>query len=488
MILDDILEKIKCNQEKIAYTIGEKKYSYFELYKYVCNIYNFLISNNKDRKPVIVYGKKEIYMKACFLACSFAGITYVPVDESLPKERIELIIKQVKPFFIIGNYESKECVNIEKKKIYEIMEQNEYNDIQNIYLKPNDIYYIIFTSGSTGIPKGVKVTYKNLDSCVRWLLNISHANNEIILNQAIFSFDLSVADMYLTVASGSEHFILENENHLEFSKTFKELKQSNATMAVLTPSFAELLMIDDNFKRELLPNLNTIIFCGEKLLKKTVEKLFSRFKDIRIINCYGPTECTFAVTSIELTEKNLEENLPVGFPKDDVRIYILDENGNEEIESKVGEILIAGQSVAAGYLDNNNEKFIKFKSMNAYKTGDLGFIKNGVLYYLDRKDNQIKYKGYRIELSDIEKNFYNLPYIENGRVIAIKSAEGVVEKLVAFIKLKNNEIKSIKEIKEDLSNKIPNYMIPNIKIINKFPLNNNGKIDISKLRRLANGG
>lgn len=206
MILDEILEKLKNTKNK-AYTINDESYSYSELYRFICNIYNFLLSNNKEKKPIIVYGHKEIYMKATFLACSFAGITYVPIDESIPNERVNNIIKQTNPYCIIGNFRNQNYVNISKREIEQIMNSQTTNEIDKIYLNADDIYYIIFTSGSTGEPKGVKVTYKNLNSCINWLRNIIELKDEVILNQANFSFDLSVADLYLSLISGSEHFI-----------------------------------------------------------------------------------------------------------------------------------------------------------------------------------------------------------------------------------------------------------------------------------------
>ena len=117
MILDEILEILKNEGKNKAYTINEKSYTYAELYQFVCNIYNYILKENKDKTPIIVYGHKEIYVKATFLACSFAGITYVPIDESLPKERVKNIIEQVKPHCIIGNFESEDAKNISKKEI-----------------------------------------------------------------------------------------------------------------------------------------------------------------------------------------------------------------------------------------------------------------------------------------------------------------------------------------------------------------------------------
>ena len=144
----------------------------------------------------------------------------------------------------------------------------------------------------------------------------------------------------------------------------------------------------------------------------------------------------------------------------------------------IGEILIAGKSVASGYLENvENKSFITFKEEKAYLTGDLGYIKNGLLYYVQRKDKQVKYKGYRIELSDIENNLQKLDYIEKSVVVAKKNKDGKVLNIIAFIKTN----KEIDIIKEDLKKKLPEYMIPKIKKVDSFHINNNGKCDEKKL-------
>ena len=488
MILDEILVQLKNGKQNKAYTINDKSYTYEELYKYVCNIYKFLQNSNPLKEPVMIYGNKEIYMKASIIACSFAGIAYIPVDRSIPENRIELIINQCKPRLIIGDYNNSNYNVITKNEINNIMNNKEYMDIETISMKSQNIYYIIFTSGSTGIPKGVKVTYSNLNSCIQWLKEITKIEKGVILNQANYSFDLSVADLYLSLVSGSEHFILEN-NKLDFENIFKNLKNSNTSLAVMTPSFAELLLLDKNFNEELLPKLRTILFCGEKLLGKTVQKLHSRFSNLKVINSYGPTECTFAVTSIEITKEiESENNIPVGMAKKDVEIFILDENKNIIEDGKTGEILITGASVADGYLGNVEKyRFICFNNKKGYLTGDLGFLKNNILYYVGRKDEQIKYKGFRIELQDIENSIYSLKYIEKVKVIPKLSSNNTVTKLIAFIKIKSN-FKIIEEqIRNDLTSKIPEYMIPNLKIIDEIPINDNGKIDIKQLKEIVNG-
>lgn len=270
---------------------------------------------------------------------------------------------------------------------------------------------------------------------------------------------------------------------LDFNKAFKQLNLSKANLIVSTPSFIDLLLLDKSFGKELMPNLKTILFCGEKLLKSTINKLYSRFNDLQIINSYGPTECTFAVTSLYINKDLLNsDNIPVGFPKDNVNIYIVDENRNNLQDGEIGEILITGESVANGYLGNViNNPFIKYNGKKAYLTGDLGYLKNGMLYYKARKDKQIKFKGYRIELTDIEENLQELDYIDKAVVIKNANEHGKILNIISFVKLKENISKTEFEIIQDLQKKIPEYMCPKIKIIKDFPLNANGKCDEKKL-------
>ena len=462
-MLNKILYNLKKYPEDECYQIKEKIYKNKDLYKYVCNIYKFLIKNCKYQDKIIVYGHKEIYMIASFLACSFAGMTYIPIDISIPEERRNKIINQVKHQMIIDS-------NIEH-----IMNNDIYQDISDIYLQCNDIYYIIFTSGSTGEPKGVQITYKNLISCMNWLTKICNINNDIILNQANYSFDLSVADIYLPLLTRSKHYILERDLQRDFPILFKELKNSNARLAVMTPSFADLLMIDKSFNKELMPNLKKILFCGERLTKKTVSKLYERFDNLQIINSYGPTECTFAVTS---TIVKPNEEISVGTPKKDVNIYIVNEKHEVLKDEEIGEILITGESVGKGYLKEelNNNVFITFNGKKAYLTGDLGFKKNSQIYCIGRKDKQIKFKGYRIELLEIEKIINNIHYVEKSVVTTLKEKDNTVKRIIAFVKLIDDKY-TIQDIKKLIEENLPSYMIPTIKIVNEIPLTENGKVN-----------
>ena len=432
-MLNKILQNLKKYPDDECYQIKDKIYKNKNLYKYICNIYNYLLINNKKRKTVIVKGQKQIYMLAGFLACSMAGFAYVPIDEDAPEERTKKIIKQINPDLIID------------KTIEKIMEKDNPKDIEKIYMKDDDIYYIIFTSGTTGEPKGVQITYKNLKSCMSWVEKICDIKQSVILNQANFSFDLSVADLYLSLLTISKHYILERETLKNYIELFRELNKSNAELMVITPSFADLLLIDKSFDKNLMPKLKKILFCGEKLSEKTVSKLLNRFDNLEIINCYGPTECTFAVTSDKVKK---DEKISIGIPKNDVQIFIVNDKLQEVKENEIGEILISGESVGNGYLNSelNKEVFIDYKGQKSYLTGDLGYKNNGKFYCLGRKDKQIKYKGYRIEISEIENILNKIEFIEKAVVVADANDNGKVNKIIAFIKENENCTKNSKEI------------------------------------------
>ena len=495
MVLEEILKNLKeCGNEKV-FNNGEIEVSYKTLYKYTKNLYNYIIRTKKDNTPIIVYGHKSIYMIACFLACSFAGIAYVPVDSSVPTSRLKEIINNINPklVFAVENIQLDSSFIVDKTEIQRIcIEETPTKDIEPL-MKENYIYYVIFTSGSTGKPKGVQVTYKNLDSFVQWFKEIINNKKTIVLNQAAFSFDLSVADLYLALTTKSELVVLEKDVQQDYVKLFSLLSKSNAEIAIMTPSFADVLLTDKAFNNTLLPNLKTIYFCGEILNIKTAEELINRFPEIRIINSYGPTECTVAVTSIEIKKEMIkEESLPIAdfnTNRQNANIYIVDSNLEVLKNNEIGEILICGDSVTKGYINNkedSNKRFINFNGQLGYLTGDLGYFKDSKLYYKTRKDRQIKYKGYRIELSDIEENLIKLEYIERCCVVPKKINSKVI-KLIGYVKLQETCKKTSIEIRKDLLKYLPEYMCPNIKILSDFPINNNGKLDLEKLRDISNG-
>ena len=210
-----------------------------------------------------------------------------------------------------------------------------------------------------------------------------------------------------------------------------------------------------------------MFFCGECLESETVKKIKSRFPNIMVINAYGPTEATCFVSLIEITNDMLDNTLPVGkINNTSVDIKIINE-----------EIVLKGKSVFSGYLNYDSANCYKEDNLNCYKTSDIGIIKDNYLYCLGRCDNQIKYQGYRIELSDIENNLLKIEGVKEAVVIAkYKENSNIVKVIKGYVTV-NKDI-TIEEIREQLSLLVPSYMIPKtIEILDEIPINNNFKYD-----------
>ncbi|WP_294153819.1 D-alanine--poly(phosphoribitol) ligase subunit DltA [uncultured Clostridium sp.] len=498
-----ILESIKryAQISRIALVCDEEEMTYKELDNLSEAVGSFLIEEIGDnKKPIVLYGNKENMMMAVMIGALKSGRAYIPIDISYPKERVDTIIEEVKPDILFdfseGNIFSgiKVIYKHDIDKIYEKYKGVEID--RKRWVKDDENAYILFTSGSTGKPKGVQISSNNLDNFVEWIaeyLNLDDSE-ERFMNQAAYSFDLSVTSIYPGLCYGKTLHGYSKKTLSNLKAMFDDMGRSDMNLWVSTPSFAGMCVVEDSFNNKMLPNLNAMVFIGEVLPKTLCDELMRRFPNTRIINGYGPTEATVAVAINDMEKEMLQSdgNLPIGFPMKRAIVRIEDEDGNEVNEGQKGEIVIVSPSVSKGYF-NNEEKTQKsffYDSYNGekcrgYRTGDLGFYKEGRLYYCGRKDFQIKLNGYRIEIEDIENNLIKVANVKNAAVVPVIK-DNKIAYLTAFIELKeDNGLSGLKNgiaIKKELANLIPSYMVPrNIKIIKQFPTNVNGKIDRKKL-------
>lgn len=455
------------------------------------------LGNNKT--PLVVYGHKSPYILVCFLACVKSGRAYCPIDISVPLERTKDIICETDSPIVLTteNLEFHCDREINLSKIKNIIQTTNLKIDKSKYVKAGDVFYIIFTSGSTGKPKGVQITTECLGNFLDWAVTLGGKdlteNQLTFINQAPFSFDLSVMDLYLSLYLGGTLWCLEKTVQADAKTLFASLHQSEANVWVSTPSFANMCLAGDVFNESLMPKIKLFLFCGETLTNSTVEKLHKRFPQATVVNTYGPTESTVAITEVIVTpELNAKFSpLPVGKPKPGTFIFITDENGKALPDGEKGEILIVGDSVSIGYFNRPDltkkvfsECTVNGITYRSYRTGDEGYIKDGLLYYSGRIDLQIKLHGYRIEIEDIENNLLKLPSIKSAVVVPVVK-NGAVESLTAFVIVGFEVISNLKasqQIRKELSEFLPLYMIPKKFIfVNDIPMTNNGKANRKKL-------
>ena len=243
-------------------------------------------------------------------------------------------------------------------------------------------------------------------------------------------------------------------------------------VSVMTPSGMRMCLLEEDFREENLPDFRCVYFCGERLEKNIVGKLWERFPHLHIINAYGPTEATSAVCGVSLTRAMLEaeDELPVGeVDKASACIRIVD-----------GEIVLSGATVFRGYLNRGKNE----PALTEYRTGDVGAIRDGLLYCKGRVDSQVKYKGYRIELYDIENNLNRIPGIAASAVVARKNEDGSVKTIQAYCVSENGRTDAA-GVKNALRELLPEYMIPKtIRFVESLPTNRNGKTDRNALAEM----
>lgn len=454
-----------------------------------------------DKSPVVVFGGQEYEMLATFVALTKSGHAYIPIDSHSALERVAAIVEVAEPSLIIAINDFP-LANVAAPIFSAEQVQTAFREGASYELshpvQGDDNYYIIFTSGTTGKPKGVQISHNNLLSFTNWMITdkeFATPARPQMLAQPPYSFDLSVMYWAPTLALGGTLFALPSAVTQDFKQLFETILSLPIAIWTSTPSFADMALLSDDFNSQKLPQLTHFYFDGEELTVKTAQKLRDRFPQARIINAYGPTEATVALSAVAVTDEMLQncKRLPIGYTKADSPTFVIDEEGQKVPNGQQGEIIVCGPAVSKGYLNNPEktaEAFFEFEGLPAYHTGDVGSMTDeGLLLYGGRMDFQIKFNGFRIELEDVSQNLNKSKYIESAVAVPRYNKDHKVQNLLAYVILKDGvaeqferEIDITKAIKEDLQDIMMSYMMPSKFLYREtLPLTPNGKIDIKGL-------
>ena len=454
-----------------------------------------------DKSPIVVFGGQEYEMLATFVALTKSGHAYIPIDSHSALERVAAIVEVAEPSLIIAINDFP-LANVEAPIFSAEQVQTAFREGAPYELshpvQGDDNYYIIFTSGTTGKPKGVQISHNNLLSFTNWMITdkeFATPARPQMLAQPPYSFDLSVMYWAPTLALGGTLFALPSAVTQDFKQLFETILSLPIAIWTSTPSFADMALLSDDFNSQKMPQLTHFYFDGEELTVKTAQKLRDRFPQARIINAYGPTEATVALSAVAVTDEMLQncKRLPIGYTKADSPTFVIDEEGQKVPNGQQGEIIVCGPAVSKGYLNNPEktaEAFFEFEGLPAYHTGDVGSMTDeGLLLYGGRMDFQIKFNGFRIELEDVSQNLNKSKYIESAVAVPRYNKDHKVQNLLAYVILKDGvaeqferEIDITKAIKEDLQDIMMSYMMPSKFLYREtLPLTPNGKIDIKGL-------
>jgi amino acid adenylation domain-containing protein len=447
-----------------ALIFNDLQFTYKELHEQSNQLAHYL-RENYNIKPNDFVGvrlKRDEHLIITILGVLKSGAAYVPIDVNYPDDRINYIIEDSNCKVVI---DAKELDQFLIKK-----QQYATTNLQKIN-KAQDLAYVIYTSGTTGKPKGVLITNKNVTAFLYWAkkeFNTEHF--ELVYAATSHCFDLSAYEMFFTLSVGKTIKLLSNA--LEISKA---LKNDKKVLLNTVPSSIRNL-IEEDFSA--LENASVINLAGEPFPVDIARELLKTNAEIR--NLYGPSEDTTYSTYYKLEKDKTYKSIPIGKPIANTQAYILDDNLQLTPLGIVGKLYLAGEGVALGYLNKGELSATKFiqnpfiENSIMYDTGDMvKWFPDGNIEFLGRKDHQVKLRGYRIELEEIENCLLQFSDAIKQVVVVVKQFKGA-DVLAAYYT--GGEGISKIDFKEYLQNILPGYMIPQYYVEVPFmPLSPNGK-------------
>jgi tyrocidine synthetase-3 len=481
-------EQVERTPENIAVVFQEKKLTYRELNEKSNQLARVLI--DKGVQPDTIVGimvERSLEMIIGILGILKSGGAYLPIDLSYPEERIDFMLEDSNIEIIVTQ---KDLTSNLKVKL-EMIEIDEGSMIQHKKTcnigrvnAANNLAYVIYTSGSTGTPKGVMVEHAQVNNFIQGVTSkINFEWNQSILCLTTICFDIFALETLVPLVKGLKVVVAKENEQIDAARLNSIIINNKIDMVQSTPSRLKLLMSGKDFS-ESMKTITTIMIGGEAFPNNLLKELRA-YGNLKIYNMYGPTETTVWSTIKDLTT-SVEIN--IGKPISNTEIYILGKNNELQPLGVAGEMYIAGDGVARGYvnrLDLTKEKFLQspfVECKRMYRTGDVArWLPSGEIEYLGRTDNQVKIRGYRIELGDIETQLVQYESVKEAIVLVKEDDESKV--LCAYV-IAEKEL-TIAELRKYLSNKLPEYMIPSYFIqIDKMPLTPNGKVDRKMLDEL----
>jgi amino acid adenylation domain-containing protein len=432
------------------------------------------------------------------LATLKAGGAYVPLDPDYPRERIQYMMRDSGLSILLTQQKELEKFSFfhgEKVCLDTDFLIDSYypGTILENTVNENDLAYVLYTSGSTGNPKGVMIKHRSLVYAYRDWKDIYHLDkNDRHLQMASFSFDVFTGDLVRSLCSGSSIFLCPRYILSDPEKLYKLITDEKITCAEFVPSILRRLIDYLKTNKKSLEHIRLLI-CGSDNWSmheyRAIQDLCG--SNTRVISSYGATEATIDSTYFESNCADLQllpqnHSVPLGKPFPHTKIFILDERLQPVQSNMIGEIYIAGESLAKGYLNRDyltEQKFIMVNvsegvSLRAYKTGDQGrFMLDRNIEFLGRIDNQVKIRGMRVELSDIE-NVLNSCHLVKESLVIVSDDKLIEKSLMAFVVPKDEIIFDMSKVRYFIFGKLPKHMIPSFFIqIEALPLTPNGKLD-----------
>ncbi|PSK27914.1 non-ribosomal peptide synthase/polyketide synthase, partial [Nocardia seriolae] len=497
--------QVALTPDATAVTFEGTSLSYAEFAARVRKLARWLIAEGVGPESFVALGmRRSIDLVAGMYAVTVAGGAYVPLDPDHPAERTQYILDTAQPVCVLTSGDDSplggmgvEGVDANQVRIDELdlsgFADTPVSDAERLSpLRPGNTAYVIFTSGSTGRPKGVAVSHAAIVNRLVWMhAQYGLAAYDVVLQKTPATFDVSVWEFFWPLQVGARLVVAKPDGHRDPAYLAGIIVREGVTVTHFVPSMLAVFVAtlagqaSDTAAAAECVSLTNVFASGEGLPAPTAQKL-RELTGARLHNLYGPTEAAVDVTYHEVVDADIA-SVPIGAPVFNTQVYVLDSRLKPVPVGVAGELYLAGDQLATGYVarpDLTADRFVANpfgEGVRMYRTGDLvTWTGNGELEYLGRTDFQVKLRGLRIELGEIESALTAIDSIAQS-VVVVRHDERTGDQLVAYLVAADASV-DVDAVRDALAEQLPAYMVPAaFMVLDAFPLNASGKLDRKQL-------
>lgn len=484
-------DQVDRQPDAMAIVCQDHQLSYAELARRSRNIASMVSAHGvRSEELVGILMQRSIDLLPTILGVLHAGCAYLPLDPEYPTDRLKYIIADADcKLLLTDDGRQSASAAPQQCQVVNIHDRREFFDHQPsntvaAYIADSNLAYVIYTSGSTGQPKGVMIEHQAATSLIRWALDVfDESELSVVLASTSICFDLSIFELFVPIACGGKIVMANSILDLPDVPHASEVTLLNSVPSAM----GEIAR-----RKAVPPSVQTINIAGEPLKRSLVNRLYTCSNVQRIYNLYGPSEDT-TYSTFSLVPRECPAEPTIGKPITGTTAAVVGPDLLPVPPGQEGELLLMGRGLARGYHKRPRltaEKFVVDNSgrslgQRAYRTGDrVRLLPDGDLEFMGRFDHQVKVRGYRIELMEIESYLSFCPLVDDCAVIVDQSSSGY-DRLHAFIQAATEP--SVASLREQLSRHLPKYMIPNLyTFVQELPKTPSGKIDRHQLLRLGN--
>jgi tyrocidine synthetase-3 len=470
----------------IALSFADKQLTYQKLDQVTDGVVSYIDALDIQNNNLVgIQVPRSLEMIIGILGILKSGMGYVPMDPKAPSARLEYIREQCHIQLVLNQQMIGNCFGMEDTEIKET-HKNRWESISE-----KDTAYVIFTSGSTGLPKGVPISHSNFCPLIHWGYDqLGLKNGDRVVQNLSYYFDWSVWEIFIALTTGSHLYMVSEEILLNSGAYVDFLREMEISVLHITPTQFQYLVNQE----KSFTSMRHLFIGAEKLTYDLVKRSYELVnQECRVFNMYGPTEATIISAVLEIERDRWHEytrltSVPIGKPAANACLLVLDKNRKLSPVHVRGELFISGPGLSTGYLGDSEKtrnvfvqnEFIEIQGERLYRTGDqVRWLPGGDIEFLGRIDDQVKIRGYRIELGEIENQLLEHKEIKEAVVIDREKEDGE-QYICAYIVGKAIFQKNMEslELREFLSNTLPDYMIPSYFVMMaEIPLTRNKKVD-----------